>query len=106
MLPEVVDLAVIRDPSFSIATRHGLVTGLAEVDDGEPSVAEAYFRVRIKPDSLVVGAAMRQRIGHRANGVTRRPFGAPQNAAESAHSILASPAQEGNEPESGARSSP
>src|SRR4051794_19789860 len=51
----VVEFAVVGDDEAAIGRRHRLMTGLRQVDDGEPTVAKAYAGGGVKPMSVSVG---------------------------------------------------
>ena len=60
----VVDLAVIAEHEAAAARDHRLRSGRAEIDDGEPGMAERDARVGIDPHALIVGPAMAETVGH------------------------------------------
>ena len=75
----IVDFAVEGDDVAAVGGMHRLRAAGAEIDDGEPALAERRPALRLDPDAAAVGTAMVQRIVHgfadRAQcvGAGRRP---------------------------------
>ncbi len=70
-LLEIVDFAVVRKDELTVGRHHRLVAERRQVDDRQPAVAKGDPEVRVQPYAGVIGAAMRQDIGHRLNGISQ-----------------------------------
>ena len=75
-LLEIVELAIVDHDKAPVGRRHRLAAGLAQIDDGEATMAESDGAV--DPDALPVGATMRDNIGHALHD--RRGGGAPDRS--------------------------
>ena len=75
-LGEVVDLAVEDDPDRAVLVAERLIAG-RQIDDAEPPVAEADAGADV--EAVRVGAAMRDRRGHRGEARPCRSAGSDRN---------------------------
>src|SRR5690348_10880414 len=71
----VVDLSVEGDDEPSAGTVHRLVTGRREIHDRKAPVPQSYASRLINPDAFIIGSAVRQRSGHRADVTLRKTSG-------------------------------
>ena len=101
----VVDLAVEDDDQPAVRRSHRLVPGRRQIDDGQPAEAERHARRRVDEIAGVVGAAMRQRRGHRTDVTAQRVLGAaagPPHAVQAAHDAAPRAARRSTSATSGA----
>ena len=66
----VVDLAVEGDGVAAVGGVHRLRAAGAEIDDGEPALAERHPALGLDPDTAAIRTAMAQRVVH---GFADRP---------------------------------
>src|SRR5207249_2169963 len=71
-LTEVVDLAVVSDDVATRPRRHGLVAFGRQVNDRKTPVTQCQARARIDPGARVIGASMRERVGHAFDDMGKR----------------------------------
>ena len=60
----VVDLAVEGDDVAAVGGMHRLRAAGAEIDDGEPALAQRHAALGLDPDAAAVRPAMAQRVVH------------------------------------------
>src|SRR4029079_11749828 len=64
-LPEIVDLAVVRDYEAAVGRYHRLMAGRGKVEDGQAPMRQSAASFRIAPKAMIVRTAMSEAIGHR-----------------------------------------
>jgi hypothetical protein len=85
----VVDLAVERDLHRAVLVAHRRASGNAQVDDGQPTLAQDHATVFGLPKALVVGAAVPHSVAHGGDAGRIDPSAASRDHADyPAHRVV------------------
>jgi hypothetical protein len=57
-LSKIINLTIMNDMHTSILTRHGLVSGSGQIDDGQPAMTQPHTGLWIKKKARIIRAAV------------------------------------------------